>query len=149
MKTFLVCTALAIFLIGLALTAIPVDAQIGFPATLTPLPTFDYVYDSPEQEELANNMRDVIWWQDAPLVTSNPRPGFVLFIIQAWRWVNDTTGQVAMYGIVLLVVIFIVLRLAHRFKRWGEKSDGASISSGEIKMSVNAADIEAHNRSRR
>src|SRR6185369_16847516 len=115
MKTFLICTAIMIFLIGLALTAIPVDAQIGFPPTLTPFPTFDYVYDSPEQEQLANSLHDMIWWENAPLVVGTPRPGFVLFIIQMWRWVNDTTGQIAMYSIVLMTVIFIVLRLAHRF----------------------------------
>jgi hypothetical protein len=136
MRTFLVCAALAIFFIGMALTAIPVDAQIGLPPTLTPLPTFDYVYDSPEQEQLANSLRDSIWWENAPLVIGTPRPGFVLYIIQMWRWVNDTTGQIAMYGIVLLMVIFMVLRLAHRVRRWGEKSDGASIGSGEVTVNV-------------
>lgn len=156
MKTFLVCMGMMIFTIGLALTAIPVDAQVILPSVpppLTPFPTLDWAAVPAEQRELQRHLNDAIWWECArflgeyPCVVSNPRPGMVLFIIQAWRWVMDTgVGIVFMNGVVLGVVLFIVLRLAYRFKSWGEK--GTSVSGGEIKVSTSRDDIAAHNRSR-
>ena len=76
------------------------------------------------------------------MVVGTPKPGFVLFIIQMWRWVNDMTQQIAMYAIVFFVVVFIVLRLAHRFRGFGEKSDGASSSGNEITQTIDRSDVE-------
>lgn len=139
MKTFLACMACVVFLAGLALTAIPVDAQIGFPATLTPLPTFALTYASPAQATLSREITNTIWWQNAPLVVGNPRPGFVLYIIQMYRWLNDTTNQLIMYSLLLLVVIIIVLRIASRMRNFG-KSD--VITSTEIQLSVERSGVD-------
>lgn len=144
MRVFLIAMASTLLFVGFAAMALPVDAQV-FPATLTPFPTFALTYESPAQATLARTITDTIWWQNAPAVVGSPRPGFVLYIIQMYRWVNDTTNQLIIYSLLLIVVIIIVLRFAHTARRWMEKSDGASIGKDEITVSVNQSDVEKFN----
>lgn len=144
MKTFPIIMAIALFLIGLAAMSMPVEAQVGFPATLTPFPTFDGSYDNPAQATLARTMTDTIWWENAPFVDiPNPRPGFVMYTIQWWNWINDTTSQVIMYSMLLLIVILLCLRLAHRFRTLYEKLDGASSGPSEVSIKLDASDVNA------
>ena len=144
MRVFLIAMASALLLVGLAAMAIPAEAQV-FPATLTPFPTFALTYESPAQATLARTITNTIWWEGAPLTVGTPKPGFVLYIIQMYRWVNDTTNQLIIYSLLLIVVIIIVLRMAHSARRWMEKSDGASISSNEVTVTVDKADVERFN----
>lgn len=145
MKTFLVCMSLMLFISGLAVMTVPVEAQLGFPATLTPFPTFvPGDFENAAQATLAQTLTDTIWWENAPFVDiPNPRPGFVMYTIQWWNWINDTTSQVIMYSMLLLIVILLTLRLAHRFRTLYEKLDGASVGSNEITMKVDSSDVNA------
>lgn len=145
MRVFWVALSCVLLLAGLAATTMPVEATIGLPATLTPFPTFaPGSYDSPAQATLAREMTNTIWWEGAPHIDNppNPRPGFVLYIIQWWNWINDNTHQAITYSILLLVVIFLTLRFAHRMKTWGEKADGASVGKNEVTMKVEQADVD-------
>lgn len=141
MRVFLIISAISLFLVGLAAMVMPVEAQV-FPATLTPFPTFDLNYDSPAQATMAREITNTIWWENAPVVVGSPRPGFVMYIIQMYRWVNDTTNQLIIYSLLLIVVVIIVLRMAHTTRRWMEKSDGASIGGNEVTVTVDKADVE-------
>jgi hypothetical protein len=139
MRVFLICMLAALLMAGFAAMAMPVDAQIGFPATLTPFPTFDLVYDSPAQATLARLNTDMIWWEGAPYVVASPRPGFVLYTIQWWQWIMDTTGGIIMYSLLLLVVIFIVLRFAARMRYFG------NVNGSNVTVQVNQSNINSHN----
>lgn len=145
MKTFLITMAIVLLLIGFAAMTVPVEAQLGFPATLTPFPTFvPGDFENAAQATLAQTLTDTIWWENAPFVDlPNPRPGFVMYTIQWWNWINDTTSQVIMYSMLLLIVILLALRLAHRFRTLYEKLDGAGSSGSDVTVKLDSSDVNA------
>lgn len=127
MRVFLVALGCVAFLLGLALSFVPmgtIDAATPFAPTLTPLPTGNPGAGSAAQVQMGRSINDMIWWECGPIAWAaqcwvpNPKPGFALFTVQAYVWLYDMgVLKVFMNGVTLGVAIFVFLRTSQRMRR--------------------------------